>query len=221
MQPTAGVLALQGSSAPHLERLEELFAAGELAAAPREVRQRRDLEGLTHLILPGGESTTIRHLLDLFGLTDELVARWSAGTLRLFGTCAGAILLGQDDGTRPKRLGLLDATLARNAYGRQIDSFSEELDLALPGPRGVDRAPFHGVFIRAPRFVRVGDGLQVLARHRGEPVLVAAPGLLAGTFHPELTRDRRIHRWFLAMTAAAPGATPPARRGHPSGAATP
>jgi 5'-phosphate synthase pdxT subunit len=234
--PTAGVLALQGSSAPHLERLTELFAAGELAAPPREVRQRRDLEGLSHVVLPGGESTTIRHLLDLFGLTDELVARWAAGTLRLFGTCAGAILLGQDDGTRPKRLALLDATLTRNAYGRQIDSFSEEIELALPVPQhafagapapaasnrvapAVDRAPFHGVFIRAPRFTRVGDGVRVLARHRGETVLIAAPGLLAGTFHPELTRDLRIHRWFLGMPAAAPGTTPPDPRRHPSDAA--
>ncbi len=221
--PTAGVLALQGSSEPHLERLAELFAAGELAMAPREVRQRRDLDGLSHLVLPGGESTTIRHLLDLFALTDLLVARWSAGTLRLFGTCAGAILLGQDDGTRPQRLGLLDATLARNAYGRQVDSFSAPLLLdpaALDLPAAAATTPFHGVFIRAPRFVRLGPGVRVVARRGDEPVLVSAPGVLAGTFHPELTRDLRIHRAFLGLAAATPGATPTAHREHPSRTAT-
>ena len=211
MKPTAGVLCLQGSSEPHVLRLAELFAAGELAAPPREVRQLRDLDGLTHLILPGGESTTIRHLLDLFGMTSELVARHRNGTLCLFGTCAGAILLAADDGTRPKRLALLDATLERNAYGRQVDSFSEALTLELPEESGQpDRGPqdrcspqaFHGVFIRAPRFARIGPGVRVVARRGAEPVLVEAPGLLAGTFHPELTRDLRIHRHFLAMEAA-------------------
>jgi len=231
--PTAGVLCLQGSSEPHLARLAELHADGTLAAPPRAVRQRRDLDGLTHLILPGGESTTIRHLLDLFELTDELVARHRAGTLALFGTCAGAILLGQDDGTRPRRLGLLDATLARNAYGRQVDSFSAELSLELPAARGggddrresastAEPTAFHGVFIRAPRFVRIGAGVRVLATRAVEPGkergagAVAAPGLLAGTFHPELTRDLRIHRWFVTR----PPETPPAGSRHPIGAAT-
>lgn len=192
---SAGVLCLQGSSEPHLARLRDL------GVAPREVRQRKDLDGLTHLILPGGESTTIRHLLDLFGLTELLLERHRAGALCLFGTCAGAILLGHDDGTRPKRLALLDVTLERNAYGRQVDSFSEPLALELPGEVG--RAPFHGVFIRAPRFARVGPGVRVLARRGDEPVLVEGPGALAGTFHPELTGDLRIHRHFLAMAPAA------------------
>lgn len=193
----AGVLCLQGSSEPHLARLREL------GVAAREVRQCRDLGGLTHLILPGGESTTIRRLLDLFGLSAELAARHHDGALCLFGTCAGAILLGDDDGTRPPRLRLLDATLARNAYGRQIDSFSETLELALPG---APPSTFHGVFIRAPRFVRIGSGVRVVGRRGAEPVLVEAPGLLAATFHPELTRDLRIHRHFLAMAPAAAGA---------------
>jgi pyridoxal 5'-phosphate synthase pdxT subunit len=196
----AGVLCLQGSSEPHLARLAELHALGELATPPREVRQRRDLAGLTHLILPGGESTTIRHLLDLFGMTEEIVARHRAGTLRLFGTCAGAILLGQDDGTRPQRLALIDATVARNAYGRQVDSFSAPLTLAA-GTSG-DAPPFHGVFIRAPRFTRIGAGVRVLARRGDEPVLLESDGVMAATFHPELTDDLRIHRRFLALEPA-------------------
>ena len=200
MAARAGVLGLQGSSEPHLRRL------ADLGASPVEVRQKRHLEGLTHLILPGGESTTIRHLLDLFGLTPELVARSRGGELCLYGTCAGAILLGQDDGTRPARLGLLDATLSRNAYGRQVDSFARDVELRLAEDTkyAKDAAePFHCVFIRAPRFVAVGSGVDVLGSLDGEPILVEAPGLLAGTFHPELTRDLRVHRHFLAMAPAA------------------
>jgi 5'-phosphate synthase pdxT subunit len=189
----AGVLSLQGSSEPHLERLRELLPREQVV----EVRQRRDLADLTHLVLPGGESTTIRHLLDLFGMTEPIVERFHAGELALYGTCAGAILLGQDDGTRPARLGLLDATVARNAYGRQVDSFSREVPLALESV-----APFHCVFIRAPRFTRVGPNVRVVGAIDGEPILVEAPGLLAGTFHPELTRDLRVHRHFLAMKPA-------------------
>ncbi len=201
MTTRAGVLALQGSSEPHLERLREL------GLAPREVRQRQDLEGLTHLILPGGESTTIRRLLDLFGLADLLVARHRAGELALFGTCAGAILLAQEDGTPPRRLALLDATVARNAYGRQTESFAREAYLALGScdanlalDLSAAEPPFHCVFIRAPRFARVGASVRVVGALDGEPILVEAPGLLAGTFHPELTADLRVHRHFLAMS---------------------
>lgn len=205
MATLAGVLALQGSSEPHLAKLREL------GLSPREVRQRKDLDGLTHLILPGGESTTIRHLLDLFDLTGELLARFRAGELALYGTCAGAILLGQDDGTRPPRLGLLDATLTRNAFGRQIESFTREVNLAL-GTRDVNLSlharepaerPFHCIFIRAPRFARVGASVRVLGALDGEPILVEAPGILAGTFHPELTDDLRVHRRFLEMAGAS------------------
>jgi len=197
----AGVLALQGSSEPHLQRL------AELRQSPVEVRQPRQLRGLTHLILPGGESTTIRHLLDLFGLTDELVARQRGGELCLFGTCAGAILLGRDDGTRPARLNLLDAQLTRNAFGRQVDSFTRDVTLDLDDAR---TRPFHAVFIRAPRFAAIGPGVTVVGTLDGEPILVAAEGLLAGTFHPELTADLRVHRHFLGMHPAARSATLPA-----------
>jgi len=182
-----GVLALQGSSAPH----RRCFA--DLGIDAVEVRQVRHLDGLTHLVLPGGESTTLHHLLQLFGLWTPLLERHAAGDLRLFGTCAGAILLGRGPaGERPPRLGLLDAELARNAYGRQVDSFTAPLTLAGLGGRTI-----HGVFIRAPRFRAIGPGATVLARLGEEPVLVAGPHLLAATFHPELSGDPLLHRWFL------------------------
>ena len=120
----AGVLALQGSCEPHCAAL------ARLGVAAREVRGPQDLEGLSHLVLPGGESTTLHHLLRLFGLLDPLVARHRAGTLALFGTCAGAILLSRGCGGKPPTLGLLDVEVRRNAYGRQKDSFTREIGRA-------------------------------------------------------------------------------------------
>ncbi|MEM7310932.1 MAG: pyridoxal 5'-phosphate synthase glutaminase subunit PdxT [Planctomycetota bacterium] len=187
--PEVGVLALQGAFAPHLA------AFARLGVQAREVRRGEDLEGLSHLVLPGGESTTIRHLLDLFGLTEELVARTRAGQLALFGVCAGAILLGADADDRPRRLGLLDAHLERNGFGRQAESFTEELH--------VDGAPMRGVFIRAPRIASVGADVRVLARRGDEPVLVESGGCLAATFHPELSGSDRLHARFLAAPRAA------------------
>ena len=188
----AGVLCLQGSCEPHLQRLSDL------GQSPVRVRALRHLDGLTHLIIPGGESTTIAHLLDLFELRDEIIARQRGGDLAIFGTCAGAILLGTDDGERPRRLGLLDATLSRNGYGRQVDSFTQSIDLP-----GIEGGAFHAVFIRAPRIVQVGDSVRVLGALEGEPILVEAPGLMAATFHPELTDDARVHEHFLTMSPAA------------------
>lgn len=189
---TAGVLCLQGSVEPHLQRLQDL---GE---DPVQVRQLRHLDGVTHLVIPGGESTTLHNLLVRFQLWQELIERHRQGQLVVFGTCAGAILVGKEDGQRPPRMGLLDATLARNAFGTQVDSFAE--DLALEGLPG---GPFHCVFIRAPRFCQVGPGAEVLARLGAEPILVRGPGVMASAFHPELTADLRIHREFLAMRPTA------------------
>lgn len=180
-----GVLALQGASTPHMS------AFARLGVDAREVRGRADLEGLTHLVLPGGESTTIHHLLELFDLRNEIVDRYRERRLALFGTCAGAILLGGDDGERPPRLGLLDAVLERNAYGRQVDSFSRPLHLD-----GLD-AELRGVFIRAPKVRSVGLGARVLGRLGDDPILLQGPGLLASTFHPELSGDSLVHAYFL------------------------
>ncbi len=183
--PEVGVLALQGASTPH----QAAFA--RLGIDAREVRNPSDLEGLSHLVLPGGESTTIHHLLELFDLRREIIDRHRDGRLALFGTCAGAILLGGDDGQRPPRFGLLDAVLERNAYGRQVDSFSRSVRLD-----ALD-AELHCVFIRAPRVRSVGAGARILGSLDGEPILLQGPGLLASTFHPELSGDSLLHAYFL------------------------
>ncbi len=194
-----GVLALQGASEPHRA------AFTRLGVAAREVRAPHELEGLTHLVLPGGESTTLHHLLVLFGLWEPLGARQRAGSLALFGTCAGAILLAREAGGRPPTLGLLDAAVERNAYGRQADSFvgALELDAELVREAGAPPRPLRAPFIRAPRFTALGAGVRVLARHAGEPVALEAPGLLACTFHPELGDEPWFHARFLGLAPCA------------------
>jgi 5'-phosphate synthase pdxT subunit len=182
------VLALQGASGAHVER----FAA--LGHTAREVRAPADLAGLSHLVLPGGESTTIHHLLELFDLRAVLSARWREGRLALFGVCAGAILLARDHGEAPPRFGLLDATLRRNAHGRQVHSARRAVRWTDDEHGG---SAFDALFIRAPRIEDVGASVRVLARDGDDPVLLEAPRLLACTFHPELGPDPEIHRHFL------------------------
>ncbi len=202
MKPEVGVLALQGDVAEHRA------AFAELGVAAREVRSKADLERLTHLVIPGGESTTLHHLLELFELKAEIVHRHRARRLALFGTCAGAILLGGDDaGEPPPRLGLLDAVLERNAYGRQVDSSARSIRFDLFD------AELRCVFIRAPRFRRVGVAARVLAGDGDDPILVAGPGLLAATFHPELGDSRDIHQYFLRPELWAPSAPSRAQGG--------
>jgi pyridoxal 5'-phosphate synthase pdxT subunit len=176
-----GVLALQGAFAAHRRRLTEL------GVASRDVRQPRDLLGVDGLVMPGGESTTMSNLLTSSGLFDEIAARVDDG-LAVFGTCAGLILLSRDG-----LLGGLDVGVRRNAYGRQVMSF--EADLELDG----EEEPLRGVFIRAPRVEDAGAGVEVLAEHDGEPVLLRQGRLLAASFHPELTGDTRVHERFLEM----------------------
>lgn len=183
--PVVGVLALQGAVDAHCAT----FA--RLGVEARQVRNRQQLVGLTHLVIPGGESTTMHHLLELFGLREEILADYLAGRLALFGTCAGAILLGGEDGTPPPRFGVLDAVLERNAYGRQIDSFRRKL--AVPELE----TELEGVFIRAPKIRRIGSNARVLARDGDDPVLVEGPRVLAATFHPELSGSAAIHEYFL------------------------
>jgi 5'-phosphate synthase pdxT subunit len=183
-----GVLSLQGDFAAHAR---VLAACG---AEPREVRIAADLQGCAALVLPGGESTTLLRLLATSGL-DRAIPDFHRDGGALFGTCAGAILLAKEV-THPRQesLGLLDATVERNHYGRQVDSFEDEVPFA-GGP------PLPLVFIRAPAFTRVGPRVEVLARHRGLPILVREGRLLAATFHPELTEDARVHRLLLGMIA--------------------
>ncbi len=184
--PTVGVLALQGDYASHAQALEE---AG---AEARMVRTASDLAQVDGLVIPGGESTTFLNLLEREGLFAPLLE--FAETRPTFGTCAGCILLAKQV-LRPEQqsLGVLDVTVERNAYGRQIDSDILSAETSLPG------GPLEMVYIRAPRIARVGNAVDVLAMRDGDPVLIREKNLLAATFHPELSDDRRIHRYFVEM----------------------
>jgi len=187
--PRIGVLALQGAVREHVRAIRE--AGGE----PVEVRLPRDLVDLDALILPGGESTTMRRLIDAYNLREPIAAMARAGAPML-GTCAGMILLADRiaDGDEPV-FALLDVEVRRNGYGRQLESFEADLELPAAGDE-----PMHGVFIRAPRVVEVGPGVEVLARDpHGSPVAVRQGRVIASAFHPELTDDRRLHRLLVGM----------------------
>jgi pyridoxal 5'-phosphate synthase pdxT subunit len=188
--PRIGVLALQGDYAAHAAALRE---AG---AEPREVRNPADLDGLDGIVLPGGESTTMLKFLERPGLFEALED--FCKTRPTFGTCAGAILLAREVLHPPQRsLGLLDAVVERNAYGRQIDS------AILHSETKFDGGPLEMVFIRAPRIAETGPGVEALAWREGSPALVRQGALLAATFHPELSSDRRVHQLFVKMVETA------------------
>lgn len=190
-----GVLALQGDFREHKEALRRL------GVEAKEVRKAKDLEGLKGLIVPGGESTTIGKLAREYGLEEAVRRRVEEGSLALFGTCAGAIWLAKEILGYPEqpRLGVLDVAVERNAFGRQVESFEEDLWV-----KGLE-APFHAVFIRAPLFVRLGAGVEVLAEYAGRPVFVRQGRVWASSFHPELTGDLRIHRNFLELAQEVAG----------------
>lgn len=186
-----GVLGLQGDVREHARALE---AAG---ATAMPVRRPDDFEIVDALVLPGGESTTISKLLRRFELLDPIRSRARAG-MPLYGTCAGMILMAQkvvDGDGLECGLGLMDASVRRNAYGRQVDSFEADLDVV-----GLDEG-FRAVFIRAPLVEDAGDGVEVLAEFEGSPVLLRQGSLLASSFHPEMTDDARLHRLFLEVAA--------------------
>ena len=192
---TIGVLALQGDFREHREVLERLEVR-----AP-EVRVPRDLDGLDGLIIPGGESTTIAKLMRTSDLLEPL--RLLAGTgFPMWGTCAGMILLAKRlDASGLPALEAMDIGVQRNAFGRQVDSFEADLSVPALGP-----APYHAVFIRAPIITDVGPGVEVLARlPNGTPVAAREKHLLASAFHPELTADPRLHRFFLHCVADSRG----------------
>lgn len=181
-----GVLALQGAFREHIYALEAL----DLGAV--SVRLPEQLDDLAGLIIPGGESTAISKLMETYGFYEPIAARHAAG-MAIWGTCAGAILIAKQvvDGIAGQRsLGLMDIAVRRNAYGRQVDSFEAELDFRHVGD------PYRGVFIRAPWIESVGEGVEVLARHDGHIVAAREGRLMATTFHPELTGDPRIARYF-------------------------
>ncbi len=188
-RPRIGVLAVQGAVRPHVEAIRAV------GADPVEVRLPRDLVDLDALILPGGESTTMRKLIDEYGLREPIASLARSGA-PLLGTCAGMILLAERiaDGDEPV-FPLIDLEVRRNGYGRQLDSFEADLDIPLLGPD-----PLHGVFIRAPFVTGVGTAAEILARDPdGTPVAVRQGRVIATAFHPELTDDRRIHRLLVQM----------------------
>ncbi len=178
--PRIGVLAVQGGFAAHLEQLERI------GAEPVQVRLPADLEGLDGLILPGGESTTITKGIASAGLEPAIAAHHASGR-PILGTCAGMIVAGRE------HLGLIDITTRRNAFGRQLASFED--DVRLPAIAG---EPLRAVFIRAPWIESAGDGVEILAEVRGHPVAARQRNVTVVSFHPELTGNGRVHSWFAA-----------------------
>jgi 5'-phosphate synthase pdxT subunit len=188
--PRIGVLAIQGNYAAHASALAEAGAIPSLVKTSEDLRL--DSQSLDGLVLPGGESTTMLKFLEKRDFLESL--KEFCGNRPVFGTCAGAILLAREVKNPPQRsLGLLDAVVERNAYGRQIDSSILTEETALSG------GPLEMVFIRAPRIDRVGPGVETLARRGEFPVLVRQKSILAATFHPELSQDRRVHQLFVQI----------------------
>ena len=188
-RPTIGVLALQGDFDAHRKRLEDLGATVVL------VRKPEQLAAVDGLVIPGGESTTFLKLLGKSGF-EQL--REFVGSKPVFGTCAGAILLAQQVTNPPQQgLGVLDVTIRRNAYGRQVDSSIRE------GKCSLGQGPLEMVFIRAPRFERLGSDVEALAWDQADPVLVRQGKVMAATFHPELSTDSRVHQAFLELVLAS------------------
>jgi pyridoxal 5'-phosphate synthase pdxT subunit len=189
---TIGVLALQGDVAEHVR------AISQAGARPLTVRRAAELDAVDGLIIPGGESTTIWKLADIFDLVDPLRERIGAG-MPVFGSCAGMIMLASrlvERASEQETFGAIDMTVRRNAFGRQADSFESDIDLA-----GVGGPPFRAVFIRAPWVEQVGQGVEILATEprTGRIVAVRQGPVLATAFHPELTQDNRVHSIFTDM----------------------
>ena len=186
----AGVLDIQGSVEEHLAALKKC------GTNPVAVKNIEDLSRVDGLIIPGGESTTIGKLLKKYGLDKEIRRRTMSGALTVWGTCAGAILLAKKILNRkPDSLNLMDIEIIRNAYGRQLDSFETSLNIS-----SLEIKDFPAVFIRAPIIKKAFNKTKVLAEYDGMPVMVEQKNLLATTFHPELTDDLRIHKYFLKLT---------------------
>ena len=187
-KPKVGVLDIQGDVPEHIRALE---TAGAEAV---RVKTREALDAVDGLVIPGGESTTVGMLLERFELMEPLRERVAQG-MPLFGTCTGLILMAKEiEGSRQPRIGCLDVAVRRNAYGRQVDSFESDVNVA-----GVPGEPVRAVLIRAPQITRVDPGVEVLAEGETGPLLVRSGKLLGATFHPEMTNESRIHELFVRM----------------------
>lgn len=188
-----GVLAAQGAFREHIAALRRLDVDADAVRLPG------DLDGIDALVIPGGESTSISRVMLDYDLTDA-IRKLAAKGLPIWGTCAGMILLAKNisDGKKVEPLRLMDITVRRNAFGRQVDSFEADLDVSALG-----QPPFHAVFIRAPLIEAVGKGVEVLARLPEGGMVAVRQGMLLGTaFHPELTEDLRFHRYFVDMAGS-------------------
>jgi pyridoxal 5'-phosphate synthase pdxT subunit len=193
-----GVIGVQGDVSEHVDAVAKAIHDSGKTGEAIAVRRRADLDRIDALTIPGGESTTISKLLVKLDLFDEIVRRATDEAMPIMGTCAGCILLSKDAGTqaektKTKLLGLMDMAVDRNAFGRQRESFEADLDV-----EGLD-SPFHCVFIRAPAILRTWGDCQVLARYQERIVLARQKNLIGSAFHPELSGDLRIHRWFLDL----------------------
>ncbi|OIP80903.1 pyridoxal 5'-phosphate synthase glutaminase subunit PdxT [Candidatus Peregrinibacteria bacterium CG22_combo_CG10-13_8_21_14_all_44_10] len=186
----AGVLAIQGSVIEHVRALKRA-GAGDVI----EVRTTADLDKVDLLAMPGGESTTIGKLLKLEGLGKAIIKRVRTG-MPVYGTCAGAILLAKtvSGDLKADNLGLIDIDIERNAYGRQLDSFESEIEVL--------GKTIHAVFIRAPRILHVGSDVEILAKYQSDIIMCRQGNILVSTFHPELTLDTTVHKYFLKMCDA-------------------
>jgi 5'-phosphate synthase pdxT subunit len=194
---TIGVLALQGDFHLHRQALDRVGVASV------EVRKPVELEGVAGLIMPGGESTTLLKIMDAWDFVPAL-EKFHASGRPIFGTCAGLILLARDvESPKQQSLGFIDITAERNAYGRQRESFETELT----GDLGAGPRPIKAVFIRAPRIRRMGPAVTPLVEHRGECVMARQGSVLVAAFHPELTDDPTVHRYFQEMVRKARRAT--------------
>jgi len=181
-----GLLAFQGAYRAHGTMLHSI------GASTMEVRTADDLRRCSHLAIPGGESTSFLKLLEFHDLTDALREHAKSGKPML-ATCAGLIMISSEVINPPQEsLGLIDLTIERNAYGRQVDSFEANLDIPLLGTK-----PFPGIFIRSPKIQSVGDDVEILSSLNGNPVLIRRKNIIGATFHPELSGDTRIHELFL------------------------
>ena len=185
-----GVLAIQGDFAEHRSVLEKL------GVEAKEIRLSEQLDMIDGLIIPGGESTTIVQLIDIYEMREKLRERVLSDRMPTWGTCAGMIVMaGRLTDHRPEPLGMMDTEVSRNAFGRQVDSFEADLEVV-----GMEGPPYRAVFIRAPVFNSVGESVEELARlEDGRPVAVRQGHMLATAFHPELTDDPRMHELFVRM----------------------
>ena len=189
-----GVLAIQGDFAEHIAVLKRLGMQG------REIRLPHQLADIDGLIIPGGESTTLSRLMNIYDLREPITRMANEGKA-IWGTCAGMMMMAKEITEEdPVPLGLMDIGVLRNAFGRQVDSFEQDLTI-----NQLDQAPFHGVFIRAPAIIRIGQEVDIMASlPDGQPVAVCQHKLMATAFHPELTGDNRLHRYFLDLIPKEP-----------------